>query len=81
MSSAEIVANLKGEMLPSLDGNMKLICFILNILPLPGLGSVIAGLQGKKNSLIIVGILEFALSFLFIGWLHSIFIGYKLYSQ
>ncbi|GIQ85865.1 hypothetical protein KIPB_007607 [Kipferlia bialata] len=81
MSSADIIALLKCEGLPTLDDNKRLICLILNVIPgIAGVGTIFAGVSTQNNNLIIVGVLEWVFQFLFIGYLHSIYLGWKLYS-
>ena len=68
----------------SLEKNMALLVFVLCILA-GGLGTIIAGVlskdDDKQKSAIILGIVQWLLAFLVIGWLWSIYSGWKIYSN
>lgn len=65
---------------PVVDKNWGIALFIVNIF-LPGVGTFIAGLKGEKNTTLVVGVLQFLLAFLLIGWIWSIVWGYFIYKK
>ena len=66
------------------EPTMGLICFLLNIFG-PGYGTCLAGIltggdDAVKNGVITM-ILMWLLCFIFIGWLWSIYHGWKIYEK
>ena len=62
---------------------MGTICFLFNILA-PGSGSWLAAVidpKGFNTFLFLVGFLQFALTSVVIGWLWSIYDGYRLWDK
>ena len=57
-----------------------IIFFILNIF-FPGSGTISAGICGRKVNwkAVLVGLLQFFLAFVIIGWIWSIWWGYLIY--
>jgi Na+-driven multidrug efflux pump len=60
---------------------MALVVFLLNIF-FPGTGTIVAGILSggdKVKNNVIVGILQWLLCFILIGWIWSIVTGYQIY--
>eukprot|EP00903_Cladosiphon_okamuranus_P013236 g12342.t1 len=53
--------------------------FIINVFPLPGFGTLIAGLVACSCKTVLVAILQILLDALLIGWIWSILWGWELY--
>mmetsp|Transcript_1275 Transcript_1275/g.2508 ORF Transcript_1275/g.2508 Transcript_1275/m.2508 type:complete len:100 (-) Transcript_1275:279-578(-) len=66
---------------PSVPRAMGLLCLILNILPFPGLGSLIAGLQANSSSTVLIGCLQFLFAPTILGWIWSIWWGVLIYRK
>jgi hypothetical protein len=56
-------------------------CLILDVLPIPGLGTIIAGVRDGRNLTrdVVIGILQFILAFALIGWVWSIVWGIAIF--
>ena len=71
------------EFFPELTEFKALICLILNCIPITsGFGTMVSACcDWKKNSctIILVGLAQFVLTFLIVGWIWSIKHGIKLY--
>jgi hypothetical protein len=66
-----------------LEGMMGLIILVISVC-LPGWSTIIAGvLAGGDNLMpgVVIGVLQFLTAWLLIGWLWSIFVGFKIYSN
>ena len=64
-----------------LEKNLALMCFIFNCL-LPGVGSVISSFAGKNGFNIyacLFGVGQMLTCWLIVGWIWSIYHGFKLY--
>lgn len=62
-----------------LDKGMAIVCFFINLMIFPGLGTMIAGaIKGGEYLApgIIIGLLQFFTAWLIIGWLWSIYTSY-----
>jgi hypothetical protein len=57
----DFCTDLTTQNVPSVPRATGLLCLILNILPFPGLGSVIAGLQANSSSTVLIGVRAFLL--------------------
>lgn len=55
-------------------------CFIFNIF-LPGLGSLLAGLQANSSSTVLIGVLQFFFCWTILGWLWSVYWGFLIYNK
>ena len=66
------------------DKNMGLVVLLLSVFA-GGLGTIIAGFLQKdeecKKSAIIIGVVQWILSFVFVGWLWAIWTGFKIYKN
>jgi hypothetical protein len=72
-----------GSYLPTLEPMMGTVAFLLNIV-FPGSGSWMAAVldpNGFNMFLFFVGFLQFALTSIVIGWLWSIYDGYRLWKK
>eukprot|EP00283_Hemiselmis_rufescens_P011248 CAMPEP_0173436372 /NCGR_PEP_ID=MMETSP1357-20121228/15907_1 /TAXON_ID=77926 /ORGANISM="Hemiselmis rufescens, Strain PCC563" /LENGTH=99 /DNA_ID=CAMNT_0014401443 /DNA_START=41 /DNA_END=340 /DNA_ORIENTATION=+ len=58
--------------------SLGMLCFILNIF-LPGSGTLVAGLLEDKPSTMVIGALQFVLSWIIIGWIWSVWWGYLIF--
>jgi hypothetical protein len=58
-----------------------ILCLILNIVPLPGLGSIIAGAKTSHTKTIVFGIIQFVTAFIVIGWIWSIVWGVLIFMK
>ena len=56
-----------------------ILCLILNIVPWGGIGSIIAGATAKDNMQIVKGVIQFLLTFIFIGWVWSVIDGIRIF--
>ena len=66
-----------------LEGMMGLIILVLSVF-VPGWSTLIAGvLAGGDNLMpgVVIGVLQFLTCWLIVGWLWSIFVGFKIYSN
>ena len=66
-----------------LEGMMGLIILVLSVF-FPGWSTIIAGvLAGGDNLMpvVVIGVLQYHTCWLLIGWLWSIFVGFKIYSN
>ena len=67
-----------------LDGNMGLIIFLICLFA-GGWGPIIAGFMQKdeetKKAAIIIGIVQFLLAAVVIGWFWSVYSGYKIWQN
>lgn len=60
---------------------LALLCFILNLFPIPGLGTVIYGHYGppeQKLRKYAIGLAQFICTFLIFGWLWSAAYGFRI---
>lgn len=63
---------------------MGLICLILNLIPITsGIGTIVAGIQDKRNLVrdIIIGVLQLLFFWAIIGWIWSIIWGIFIYQK
>ena len=66
-----------------LEGMMGLIILVLSVF-VPGWSTLNAGvLAGGDNLMpgVVIGVLQFLTCWLIVGWLWSIFVGFKIYSN
>lgn len=58
-----------------------ILCLILNIVPIPGVGTIVAGVVSKENMTrdIIKGILQIVIPFL--GWIWGIIDGIRIFMK
>ena len=66
-----------------LEGMMGLIILVLSVF-VPGWSTLIAGvLAGGDNLMpgVVIGVIQFLTCWLIVGWLWSIFVGFKIYSN
>ena len=54
--------------------------FVVNIL-LPGVGTLVAGIKSERNTTMVIGVLQFLLAFLIVGWIWSIYWGWLIYKK
>ena len=82
-TSDPVASVQSGNYLPKLEAMQGTLCFLLNIV-FPGSGSMFAAVldpNGFNMFLFVVGILQFVFTSFVIGWLWSIFDGYRLYKK
>mmetsp|Transcript_19854 Transcript_19854/g.47337 ORF Transcript_19854/g.47337 Transcript_19854/m.47337 type:complete len:100 (-) Transcript_19854:808-1107(-) len=77
----DFVTDVTTQNVPSVPRATGLLCLILNILPFPGLGSVIAGLQANSSSTVLIGIIQFFLFPGLIGFIWSVWWGVLIYRK
>lgn len=72
------------RMIPKVKKPWNLYCFIINIF-LPGIGTLIAAAKAKNEKClkfnVIVGILQFMLAMILIGWIWSIIWGFIIWKR
>ncbi|MGB1696983.1 MAG: hypothetical protein ACPHK8_01130 [Thermoplasmatota archaeon] len=68
---------------PKVDSTMGIIALILNIIPIPGLGTIIAGVVSGNDVVkhVIIGVLQLVFSFLLIGYIWSIVWGIFIFLE
>lgn len=68
---------------PKVDSTMGIVALILNIIPIPGLGTIIAGVVSGTDVVkhVIIGILQLVFSFLLIGYIWSIVWGIFIFLE
>ena len=71
------------EVIQPIDTSMAIVCLILNILVMPGLGTMIhACMTPNPGQGIIIGLLQLLLSpFFLIGWIWGIVYGVRIYTR
>lgn len=65
---------------PTLESNWGTGMFVVNIL-LPGVGTLVAGIKSERNTTMVIGVLQFLLAFLIVGWIWSIYWGWLIYKK
>ena len=68
------------QQVPTLDTNWGTGMLIVNIL-LPGVGTLVAGIKSERNTTMVIGVFQFLLAFIIVGWIWSIYWGYLLYKK
>lgn len=71
------------DLIQPIDTNMALVCLLLNVLVMPGLGTMIhACMTPTPGAGIIIGLLQLFLSpFFLIGYIWGIVYGVRIYSR
>lgn len=66
---------------PKVDGTMGIIALILNIIPLPGLGTIIAGVVSGRDVLkhVLIGVIQIIIPI--IGWIWAIIWGILIFLE
>lgn len=70
----------RSQQVPTLDTNWGTGLLIVNIF-LPGVGTLVAGIKSERNTTMVIGVFQFLLAFLIVGWIWSIYWGYLLYKK
>ncbi|MFA5945017.1 MAG: hypothetical protein WC876_11205 [Candidatus Thermoplasmatota archaeon] len=62
---------------PVIEQTPAILCLIVNVILLPGVGTIIAGYVGKR-SLLVKGILQLVLTIVLVGWIWAIVSAVKI---
>jgi hypothetical protein len=73
-------AHRSNQQVPTLDTNWGTGMLIVNIF-LPGVGTLVAGIKSERNTTMVIGVFQFLLAFIIVGWIWSIYWGYLLYKK
>jgi hypothetical protein len=73
-------AHHSNQQVPTLDTNWGTGMLIVNIF-LPGVGTLVAGIKSERNTTMVIGVFQFLLAFIIVGWIWSIYWGYLLYKK
>jgi hypothetical protein len=65
---------------PVIEQTPAILCLIVNILLLPGIGTIIAGAMGGRP-MILKGILQLVLTIVIVGWVWSIISAVKIFKN
>jgi len=77
---ADVWEEIKNCSVPTLDTNWGTGMLVVNIL-VPGCGTLVAGIKSERNTTMVIGVLQFILAFVLIGWIWSIYWGYLIYKK
>jgi len=65
---------------PTLEKDWGTGMLVVNIL-LPGVGTLVAGIKSERNTTMVIGVLQFLLAFVIVGWIWSIYWGWLIYKK
>ncbi|KAG9392028.1 hypothetical protein J8273_6619 [Carpediemonas membranifera] len=77
------ISAVKDQATADIDPSIALICIILNVVPIAGLGTLIGGISGSDSDIIVLGIVQMMLcipwfmAFIVVAWIP--FVGQVLY--